>query len=92
MPLVETSLKKPLLIAVVFIVLALGGMISYTQLNLNLLPKMEAPVITVQTIYPGAGASEVETSVTKKVEDALSTLENLKKSAPRLWKACLWLL
>ena len=36
-------------------------------------------MLTVQTIYPGAGASEVETSVTKKIEDALSTLENLKK-------------
>ena len=79
MSIVETSLKKPLLIAVVFIVLTLGGIISYTQLNLNLLPKIEAPVITVQTIYPGAGASEVETSVTKKIEDALSTLENLNK-------------
>ena len=79
MSLVETSLKKPLLIAVVFIALTLGGIISYTQLNLNLLPKIEAPVITVQTIYPGAGASEVETSVTKKIEDALSTLENLRK-------------
>ena len=79
MSIVETSLKKPLLIAVVFIVLTLGGIISYTQLNLNLLPKLEAPVVTVQTIYPGAGASEVETSVTKKMEDALSSLENLKK-------------
>ena len=79
MSIVETSLKKPLLIAVVFVVLALGGIISYTQLNLNLLPKLDAPVITVQTVYPGAGASEVETSVTKKIEDAISSLENLKK-------------
>ena len=79
MSIVETSIKKPLLIAVIFTVLTLGGFISYTQLNLNLLPKIEAPVITVQTIYPGAGVSEVETSVTKKIEDALSTLENLKK-------------
>jgi len=79
MSIVETSLKKPLLIAVIFTVLTLGGFISYTQLNLNLLPKMEPPVITVQTIYPGAGASEMETSVTKKIEDVLSSLENLKK-------------
>ena len=79
MSIVETSIKKPLLIAVIFTVLVLGGIISYTQLNLNLLPKFELPVITVQTIYPGAGASEVETSVSKKVEDALSSLENLKQ-------------
>jgi HAE1 family hydrophobic/amphiphilic exporter-1 len=79
MSIVETSLKKPLLIAVLFTVLTLGGFISYTQLNLNLLPKMELPILTVQTIYPGAGASEVETSVTQRIEDVLSSLENLKQ-------------
>jgi len=76
---VETSLKKPLLIIVIFAVLAIGGLVSYNLLNLNLLPKFELTNLTVQTVYPGAGASEVETSVTKKIEDALSTLENLKK-------------
>ena len=76
---VHTSLNKPLLIAVIFTVLTLGGIISYRSLNLNLLPKFELSIVTVQTIYPGAGASEVETSVTRKIEDALSTLENLNK-------------
>lgn len=76
---VETSIKKPLLIVVIFTILAIGGLVSYNLLNLNLLPKFELSILTVQTVYPGAGASEVETSVTKKIEDALSTLENLKK-------------
>ena len=79
MNIVETSIKKPLIIGVIFTLLTIGGIISYTNLNLNLMPKFEVPMLTVQTIYPGAGASEVETSVTKKIEDALSTLENLKK-------------
>jgi len=79
MSIVETSIKKPLLIIVVVAILAIGGLVSYNMLNLNLLPKFELSIITVQTIYPGAGASEVESSVTKKLEDALSTLENLKK-------------
>ncbi|MCL1943227.1 MAG: efflux RND transporter permease subunit [Candidatus Azobacteroides sp.] len=76
---VETSIKRPLLIIVIFTILTLGGLVCYNMLSLNLLPKFELPMITVSTVYPGAGASEVETSVTKKVEDALSTLENLKK-------------
>ncbi len=76
---VETSIKKPLLIVVIFTILTLGGVITYSMLSLNLLPKFELPMITVATVYPGAGASEVETSVTKKMEDALSTVENLKK-------------
>lgn len=79
MSIVETSLKRPLLIVVIFTVLTLGGFISYRMLNLDLLPKFELSTLTVATIYPGAGASEVETSVTKKIEDALSTIENLKK-------------
>jgi HAE1 family hydrophobic/amphiphilic exporter-1 len=76
---VQTSLKKPLLIVVIFTILTLSGIISYNALNLNLLPKFELSIIRVLTIYLGAGASEVETAVTRKVEDALSTLENLKK-------------
>jgi len=76
---IETSIKRPLLILVVFATLTLGGLVCYNLLNLNLLPKIELPTITITTVYPGAGASEVETSVTKKIEDALSTLENLKK-------------
>ncbi|HEY5499495.1 MAG TPA: efflux RND transporter permease subunit [Bacteroidales bacterium] len=76
---VEISIKKPLIITVIFTMLTLAGILSYKALNLNLLPKFELPMLTVQTVYPGAGASEVETSVTKKIEDALSTLENLKK-------------
>ncbi len=79
MSIVQTSIKRPLLIIVIFTVLSLGGLVCYNMLSLNLLPKFELPMITVATVYPGAGASEVETSVTKKIEDALSTLENLKK-------------
>ena len=75
---VETSIKRPLTIVVLFTILTLGGIICYTSLNLNLLPKFELPYITIQTVYPGASASEVESSVTKRIEDALSTLENWK--------------
>jgi len=78
MSIVESVIKKPLIVGVIFTLLALGGAISFNLLNLNLLPKFELSMLTVQTIYPGAGASEVETSVTKKIEDAVSTLENLK--------------
>lgn len=79
MNIVELSIKRPLIVFVLFTVLTLGGIGTFSMLNLNLLPKFELPMLTISTIYPGAGASEVETSVTKKIEDALSTLENLKK-------------
>lgn len=77
MSITEISIKRPALVIVVFTVLGILGLISYNQLSYNLLPKFEAPVMSIITIYPGAAAGEVETSVTKKVEDALSGLENL---------------
>ncbi|WP_347158857.1 efflux RND transporter permease subunit [Pontibacter chitinilyticus] len=79
MSITELSIKRPALIIVIFTVLGILGLISYSQLSYNLLPKFDAPVMTIATIYPGAAAGEVETSVTKKVEDALSSLENLDK-------------
>jgi hypothetical protein len=48
-----------------------AGIVSYSLLNLNLLPKIELPTLTIVTVYLGAGASEVKTGVTKKIEDAL---------------------
>jgi HAE1 family hydrophobic/amphiphilic exporter-1 len=76
---VDISIKRPLVALVVFTALTLGGLVCYNMLNLNILPRIEAPVMTVATTYPGAGASEVETGVTKKIEDALSSLENVNK-------------
>lgn len=79
MSITEISIKRPALVIVVFTVLSILGLMSYKQLTYNLLPKFEAPVVSVVTLYPGAAAGEVETSVTKKIEDALSSLENLDR-------------
>lgn len=79
MSITEISIKRPALVIVIFTVLGILGAISYNQLDYNLLPKFEAPVMSIVTVYPGAAASEVESSVTKRIEDALSSLENLDK-------------
>lgn len=72
------AIKRPTLIVVLFTVLGLLGIYSYTHLKYDLVPKMNIPVVTVVTQYPGASAAEVESSVTKKIEDAISSLENVK--------------
>ncbi|MEZ4773248.1 MAG: efflux RND transporter permease subunit [Bacteroidia bacterium] len=79
MSLTEISIKRPLLITVVFVVLVLFGFISYSNLNYNLLPKFEANVLSISTIYPGASPREVETNITKPVEDAVSAIEGIDK-------------
>ena len=79
MKLAEISIKRPSLVIVLFTILTLGGLFSYNQLGYELIPKFDMNVITVSTVYPGASPSEVENTVTKKVEDAIASLENIKK-------------
>lgn len=77
MSLTALSIKRPTMVVVIFTVLGLLGIASYFSIGYELLPKMSKQVITISTSYPGAAPSEVENSVTKKVEDAASSLEKL---------------
>ncbi len=79
MKIAEISIKRPSLVIVVFTALTLLGLLSYFSLGYELLPKFSPNVVSIQTIYPGASPSEVENSVTKKIEDAVSSMENVKK-------------
>ncbi|NJW53526.1 efflux RND transporter permease subunit [Salinimicrobium oceani] len=79
MKLAEISIKRPSLVIVMLALLIIGGLFSYSQLNYELIPKFEVKVVTVMTIYPGASPAEVENTVSRKVEDAVSSLENIKK-------------
>ena len=79
MKIAEISIKRPSLVIVLFTILTLGGIFSYTQLGYELIPKFETNVITVSTVYPGASPSEIENTLTKKIEDAIASLENIKK-------------
>lgn len=79
MNLIKLSIKRPSLIIVIVALLLIGGLYSYKLLNYELVPKFEVNVVTITTIYPGASPSEIESTVTKKIEDAVSSLENIKK-------------
>ncbi|SDR06483.1 hydrophobic/amphiphilic exporter-1, HAE1 family [Chryseobacterium soldanellicola] len=79
MKLAEISIKRPTLVIVLFTLLTLGGILSYTLLGYELIPKFETNMVTISTVYPGASPAEVETSVTRKIEDAVGSLENVKK-------------
>lgn len=79
MKLAEISIKRPSLVIVLFTILTLGGLLSYSMMGYELIPKFETNMVTISTVYPGASPSEVETSVTRKIEDAVGALENVKK-------------
>src|SRR5690625_841254 len=79
MQIANISIKRPPLAIVVFIVLAMFGLISFFSLNYELLPKISPGIVSVTTVYPGASPEQVENTVTKKIEDAVATMENVKK-------------
>jgi HAE1 family hydrophobic/amphiphilic exporter-1 len=79
MKIAEISIKRPSIVIVVFSALTLLGLMSYFSLNYELLPKFSPAVVSISTVYPGASPSEVENTVTKKIEDAVASMENIKR-------------
>ena len=71
------SIKRPVLISMIIIGLLFFGLLAYVSLPLNLMPSIDIGVVTVQTVYPGAGPREIEMQVTKKIEDAVSTISGI---------------
>jgi hydrophobic/amphiphilic exporter-1 (mainly G- bacteria), HAE1 family len=79
MKITEVSIKRPSVILVLFIILTFMGLTSYRKLSYELLPKFSSPIVSITAIYPGASPNEVENTVTKKLEDAVSSMENVDK-------------
>jgi HAE1 family hydrophobic/amphiphilic exporter-1 len=77
MTLTELSIKRPSLIIIIFAALGVLGIFSFIQLKYELLPKFSPPVVTIITTYPGASPNEVETGVTKIIEDVVSGLDKV---------------
>lgn len=81
MTLTELAIKRPSLIVVIFSVLGVLGLFSYSQLKYELLPKMSWPTVTISTVYPGASPTEVQNSVSKLIEEAVSGIDNVSRVA-----------
>lgn len=74
----EWVVKRPVAVTMAVLVVILLGVISFTRLQIDLLPELKLPMAVVLTNYRGAGPEEVEKVVTKPLEDALGTVRNLK--------------
>ncbi len=77
MNITKLSISRPTLVVVFFSILVFLGVFSYKNLNYELMPEFSSPMFTIAAIYPGASPSEVENSVTKKIEDVITTVENV---------------
>ncbi|MCD2493582.1 efflux RND transporter permease subunit [Lacrimispora sp. NSJ-141] len=73
------SVKKPMTVFVAVVLILILGVVSFTEMTPDLLPSINLPYAVVVTTYPGASPEEVETTVTKPVEQSMATLNNIKE-------------
>ena len=77
MKLTEIAIRRPSFMTMIFVTLAVLGIFGYSRMGVDLLPKMDWPMVSVVTIYPGAGPKEVESQVSKPMEEAISGVSKL---------------
>jgi multidrug efflux pump len=77
MQLPEISIRRPVFATVLSLLIVLVGVVSFTRLNVREYPKIDNPVVTVETKYTGASSAVVESQVTKVLEDSLSGIEGV---------------
>ncbi|MCC0631460.1 efflux RND transporter permease subunit [Clostridioides sp. ZZV15-6388] len=80
MNLTHTSVKRPLTIIMVFLVLIVFGGIGYKKMSINLMPDIEIPVVMVMTTWTGAGPQDVDEQVSQKVDESLSAVSNVNST------------
>ncbi|MEG3191518.1 efflux RND transporter permease subunit [Lysobacter sp. D1-1-M9] len=78
MVLSDISIRRPVFATVINLVVLLIGIIAYDRLAVRQIPNVDTPVITVNTVYPGASAQVIESQVTQPIEDSLSGVEGIE--------------
>lgn len=79
MKMYETAVRKPISTILIFVGVIVFGLFSLQKLSIDMYPEMDMPTITVMTTYPGANAADIETNISRVLEDNLNTVDNLKK-------------
>jgi HAE1 family hydrophobic/amphiphilic exporter-1 len=77
--LARLCIKRPVFATMLILALVVSGTFTYFSLGVDRMPKIDAPFVMVTVINPGASPEEVETEITKKVEDAVNSISGLKE-------------
>src|SRR3954447_18554680 len=78
MGLTRLSIQRPVFVIVLMTVFLVLGLRSRGGMQIDMNPKIDIPNVTVTTVYPGTGPEEIETLVTKPIEDAVSSANQIK--------------
>ena len=79
MKIYESAVRKPISTALIFIAVIVFGLFSVNKLGVDQFPDIEVPYISVITMYPGGNAEDIETNITRLLEDQLNSVDNLDK-------------
>ncbi|MBV2169955.1 MAG: efflux RND transporter permease subunit, partial [Bdellovibrio sp.] len=79
MSLPKISISRPIFITCVTIAIVVVGWASFKSMSVDLFPDVSVPVVTVQTVYKGSGPSEIETLVSRPIEEEVSTISGIKR-------------
>jgi len=79
MSIYKTAIQKPVTTALIFVGVMVVGIFSFLKLPIDQFPEMDAPFVTIMTTYAGTSASEIETNVTKIIENAVTSVDGLKR-------------
>lgn len=79
MSIYKSAVNKPITTFMVFTAIVVMGIYSLVQIPVDLYPQMDPPFISVMTTYPGANAADIETNITRRLEDALNSVDKMKE-------------
>ncbi len=74
----DLSVNRPVLASVFSLLIVLVGLISFTRLPIREYPDIDAPIVTVTTVYPGANAEVIESELTNVIEEELTSISGIK--------------
>ena len=78
MAIYKTAIERPITTGLIFVAVIVLGLFSLTRLPIDQMPEMDPPYVTVMTTYAGANASDIETNITKIIENSLNSVDGLK--------------
>lgn len=74
----KLSISQPVFITMIMTALVVVGILGFTRLSVDLLPDISIPTVSISTVYPGASADDVQTNITKPIEEVVSSLNGVK--------------
>src|ERR1043165_5958827 len=83
--LADLCIKRPVFATMINLLLVVLGCFAYQRIGIDQLPNVELPIVTVTTTLRGASPEEVETSITKPLEDIINTIEGVDEVSSISW-------